>query len=325
MTNDIVVNSEIVNNLSPEQFYELVKGIREKRNISHKFAYLSKSGADYWDSFYKRHTGSDTYTTLQTIQLLLEQSKQFLTYLVGDKNLHVVDLGPGNGYPLKNTVEHFTKAQSLKSYTAFDFSPTVNQLALSNMKLWIGDVELCQVEGDFENFDFTTIFNAKDNEVNLLYLIGGTVSNIEDRSSLLRRLIRCLGDDDIFIVNFTLKEGAKKIVYGTAEFRDFEGILPMQLGIDLHQCKQAVFFEEATQRFLATITLDKDYSLFLRKGELEERIELKQGETLTIWMHLISSFQDIIKLLEDSGGTVFSATKSLDETQGIFFVKRKVE
>lgn len=324
MANEIVVNSDIVNSLSPEQFSEFISELRDNRNIPHKFSYITPISTDFWDTFYTRNLDSETYTTPQATLQLLENSHKILDYLTQDKELHVLDIGPGNGYPLKATLEKLSKDSDLKSYTAFDFSAAFNQLALNNMATWISDIGFRNIEGDFESFDFGSILETQDTAANIVYLLGGTLSNIEHRGNVLKKLIASLGTDDLFVVNFTLEEGSQKIVYGTMDFI-FEGYIPKEIGIDLEASETKVFFEESTKRFLATITLDKDYHLRFKRDSRQEHVELKQGDVITVWMHLISSFQDIIKLIENSGGTVFSATKSLDETQGIFFVKRKAE
>jgi len=324
MTKAITVQSDIIDALSLDHVVELTTSLETTRIIPHKLAYFSPKGAQLWDDFYKDHLESDDYTTSQTVVSLLESSYHYMTYMTDHKPIHVLDIGPGNAYPMKDTLARFQKDNLLKSYTAFDLSQAINTIALKNINTWSPTLPTTQVVGDFEDTDFSKLLVQDHAVANAIFLIGGSISNFINRQAALENILKHFGKNNFLSITFTLIDAVQHYDHESIGLIDsLGGVLPKQLGIDTELCSEETVFDESTKQYLGRIILDKDYSLHFVKGDFEKTVHLQKGDGIVVWMHVLSTFNEILELIEASGGNVSFAAKSTDETNALFLVKAK--
>lgn len=319
---------------SPEQILDIISNLTIHHEIPRQYNYLD-GGAKYWDHYSKRLVlGDESNIITTTLELLTTASKNIDEMLPPDKKVNIVDLGPGNGYPIRSTIEYFLKQGRLNRYVAIDISQTMLDIAEKNIKSWFGDA--VKFEGhvrDFSRERFDDLFLdplSTTVPVNLVFLLGGTLSNFRQPDRILEVISDSLGRDDLFFYTGHIDSPKSR------RFFDFSPPNPKQklflvrvlfdfLNIDqeLYDVEEG-FNQEKHERFCLVRPL-KDISLEFKLSNMTERIELHKNEPILLWRHSHYKFIEFIKLFDRNNLDFLQATRSKDQEYILLIAKIKTE
>jgi uncharacterized SAM-dependent methyltransferase len=166
------------------QIYDIITNLEIHHEIPRQYNYFD-GGADSWDKYSQRLAGEDNPNLLnQGIELLRKNQNYIEDFLKNYKYINVVDIGPGNGLPVKDLLQRLLDSGKLARYIALDISPEILHIAENNIKKWFdGRVQFEGYELDINYDRFNNILaeeyikeEAKDT-ANLVLLLGGTLSN----------------------------------------------------------------------------------------------------------------------------------------------------
>lgn len=205
-----------------KQILDIIANLTVHREIPLHYTYVD-GGAEYWDKYANRLLHEETPNMLNQTITLVDQSLENIDRLLDkDKKINVVDLGPGNALPIRNTLTYLLKHKKLGRYVAIDISQEMLSIAERNIREWFGDA--VQFEGhvrDLSHERFDDLFaddyatDDADTPVNLVVLLGGSLSNFRSPLQALQAINNSLSPHDLFVF------GSKLDTPNTRRFFDF--------------------------------------------------------------------------------------------------------
>ena len=301
---------------NPKQILDIISNIDIYREIPLQYNYFN-SGATKWDEYVKTMPNSLT-NTLE----LLELNQDYIDQLLEDyAKVNIIDIGVGNGMPVKGLISHFLESDKLKRYIAIDISKELINIAEDNFHEWFGDK--VKFEGyvrdiDHERFDdllVTESFDDQDGKVaNLVLFFGGTISNFRQPNHPLTTIHDSMGRNDFLI--FTKKLDSEK----SRRYFDFAGNTSMAIDLvlellniskDAYTIEQ--FFDE--KRMARQVQAKLNIALSI-EFELEGRsriVDLQKGESLLLLRVRHQNAMDTITQFDSNGFELLQASRSEDQ------------
>jgi hypothetical protein len=183
-----------------EQIYDIISNLEIHHEIPRQYNYFD-GGAKRWEKYVERLAAEDAPNLLTSTVRLIELNRDYIDSLLGDySRVNVIDVGVGNAYPAKDLLAHLLKKDKLGRYVALDISPSMLEIAESNIKTWFG--ETVQFEGYEYDVNYDRFSKLLANEytrsdagstVNLVLLLGGTLSNMRYPDSGYRMIHDSMG------------------------------------------------------------------------------------------------------------------------------------
>jgi|688.fasta_scaffold151388_2 uncharacterized SAM-dependent methyltransferase len=293
----VVLSEEFYKFFSFEERIEIFNDLQYNSQINLKYVYKNV-GAEYWDKFY-RNSGSKVVDFVdEVLDICFED---FLYYLPKNSKTNIIDIGPGNGYPVKNLLQKLDKTKRLSKYLALDISEEINHLTVNNIKKWFPDLQCLSYQADVEYGKVSNIFleNKEKNESNLILHLGNTLCNYNDRLQVLKHLSFGITPDDLLVLTFTLDvpENKAEINYVKNDDSGIKDWLPRLLGIDIENCEIVGEYNEKLNCKTAGFQLDKDYEIEFKLANRTETLYLKAGQTINDWKHYLV---DIVQFVEEA-------------------------
>jgi len=236
-----------------------------------------------------------------------------------EKKFNVVDIGPGNAYPVKDIINYLYKNDTLSRYIGIDISQEINQIAEKNLNSWFPKLEVLTYERDLESSKISNIVlgNKTSDETNIILYIGNTLGNHDDRVEILKHLRSGMTPEDLMITTFTLDVPANRAVLNYVKSLEsdlHQGWIPEMLGIDLNLCEVVVEYNAKLNCKTKGFKLDKDYDIEFKLPNRTEIINLKKDQVINTWKHyLVDSINfinearaaklEVIDLKTDKTGT----------------------
>lgn len=176
---------------------ELFTDLKNKKQINLKY-YYKNGGAELWNKDYFNSFGK----IKDQNQHLLDNSFESIKYLIKNKSINIIDIGTGNGYPVKDLIE----AIKPQNYIGLDISPEMLDLAQGNIKKWYPDLAIKTIVTDFERTQpQQLLLSAKNNDsTNLILLLGHTICNLSTPISSLLNIRSGMLEDDILVFTSSL-------------------------------------------------------------------------------------------------------------------------
>src|SRR4030042_3375497 len=192
---------------SHSQKSELITAIKGRGEIPLKFVYISKAGTERWDKIAKIRS-RENVRGINSIEghLLNAKVSDFLNSFKKLEKLNIIDIGPGNGYPVMPLLHPLKKLGVQFRYVPVDISDEMINLAVENIKIEFPDIEIKTVHLDFElgNFAEETYKLREGGFQNLMLFLGSTLGNQSDRSRVLTNFRDSMTSDDFLIIGVEL-------------------------------------------------------------------------------------------------------------------------
>lgn len=293
--------SSLVKTQPKPRFYEtfsegeidnIIKGLSEHKEIPFKYFYKDQM-ATTWDQSVQQDHLAITSSTHSDITLLnnnfqvIEQKKSTFDYV------NIIDIGPGNCYPVKEFIGQVQERGWLNKYIALDLSQDILNLSQKNINSWFPDVNYQGYMIDFEDEDFRDIalrnsLNSEGSKImNIVLFLGGTLGNHKNRLKVLQNLQKSLGNDDLLLLSFALRFPNSSDTFNYEHHishNAYEYLIDL-LNIQANDCKFVGNFNENTGEYFTGILPQKDYSLeFLANGK-KQSVFLKEAEIVQIYRY----------------------------------------
>jgi len=280
-----------------EQISSIYLNLLYKHQVDLKNVYKG-DGQQYWDQYY--HSKSN-HTKVKTDELFNRFGNDLNQFISKYSKINIIDIGPGNGEPIKPVAKQIRDLNKLKSYIAVDISNEINQVTIKNIRKTFPDILTKDYIRDFETSHFSDILLAnKDingNEANLIFFIGSTINNCDDRLNIFKNLSSSLTKNDLIILTFTtdspLNRAEVSYVNEGESTHAWKWLMEL-LGFDFDINKLESNYDIQKNRNELSLILDKDYTLNFNLHDQVVPVNLFKNEKITFWKHYLINIVDII-------------------------------
>lgn len=321
---------------SKKQIFDIISNLAIHQEIPLQYSYVD-GGADYWDKYAKRLEKDKAPNILTGTVDLLSFNVAEVDRLIGDRRkVNVVDLGPGNGLPVRTLLQHLLDKDRLGRYIAIDISKEMLKITEQHVREWFGDeVEFEGHVRDFSSERFDDLFaddlagDDADMPVNLVLLLSGTLCNFRSPDQALQAINNSLGLDDLFIYTTKLDTPNSRRYFdlgieSTPKPLDFL----FKIVIDLLNFKDShyevdQYFDESKQARFVKIRPKIDLMLEFKVDRGIRRIHLRKNEPILLWRYWHKDVLGVINQFEKNGFDLQQATKSKNQEYLLLISKIK--
>jgi hypothetical protein len=294
-----------------KQIFDIITNLEIHHEIPRQYNYFD-GGANHWDVYAERMALEETPNLVNSTIQLLDVNQGYIDKLLSPyKQVNIIDVGVGNAYPVKGVLERLIKQGKLGRYIALDISSSMLAIADSNIRKWFKDSVTFEGHEHDINYDrFSGLLvnecvkeNAKDT-INLVLLLGGTLSNMRYSDGGYRVVHDSMGINDLLI--HTTKLDTKY----TRRFFDFDihpgetRLAPihslvvdlLNINSDLYDVEMG-YDPESRQRF-ERIKFNFSLSIKFEFSAGVRIVELNRGDTVLVWRGLQQTADDVKEQLD---------------------------
>ena len=299
-----------------DQQIEIFQEIKVNQIIPLKYTYLAQ-GAGFWNDLVVKSRESGGYVTDLNTPKILENSLNYLKYYTKDyKKVNIIDLGTGNSQSMKEIASCFRSLNKLKYYVGVDISEEMLNFSKQNLLNEYPDLNYVPLISDFENKNLTTdLFKIKDEgEINLVFLIGGTIGNTENQQKLFENISLSLDKDDLLIVTNRLENPLNKTSFVlSSKLSPLNSWIPKLLNIDIDLCGYEKIYSEDKSAKYAYLKMDKDYRIKFEFGNQERILFLPKNYEIGVFINKMFTTNNLFSLLKKSRFSLKDLTTSKDD------------
>ena len=292
-----------------DEIVEIISDLKFKRQIKLKYRYFQE-GSDYWNKFYFESPVTQVLSDLKNIVL------NNLLYFVSDSKLvNIIDIGPGNGYPVKDWLEKLNDLEILNSYFCVDISKEINDLVEQNMQKWLPAMPVHKYQADIEQTDIAKflIKSKFHNQIepskisNILLLFGNTICNFTDRVEVLKNLTRSMDINDLLVISYSTDIDSNKLFHqytnhsNSKTHNNLCTWIPKILGFDCNNKNLFTEYDDKIKAKIKYLKLTKNYILNINLFNQEIKIYFTQGEKISLWKHYLINENQIEKEFGEVG------------------------
>lgn len=308
---------------TPEQITDIIANIRVHHEIPRQYSYIDE-GASYWDSYATQlFNDKEAHNPSRSTEQLMLLNRAYLDGLLDKyKKVNIVDIGPGNGQPVKSLMSHLLDNGVLGSYTAIDISPEMLELAHKNIKRWFGDkvdfvADLRDV--NYERFrDLLMTDSPDERTVNLVLFFGGTLHNLRSIDEALRTIYHSMAPPDILICPLKLDTVATRQNFHFIDGSKMQP-LPQQykllvdlLGIEPELYDVEMGFDEAIKARYLQLRLKVALTVNFQLNGKIHKISLNKDDTLLVWRYWHQTALEIVTQFEHNGFGILQTSQTED-------------
>ncbi len=303
---------EFYEKLSTEQIEDIITNIQVHREIPLKYSYVNV-GAAKWDAYNRALFVKGPPSALARTRTLLSMSIPFINGLVEDyTKVNIVDLGPGNALPVQGILEHFSGKKILNKYIGIDTSKEMLDIAKNNIRDWFdGKIdfksEICDLGHD--QFDSLLSKYVAKNNGNLVFFLGGTISNFRDPAKVLSLIYSSLKAGDIFLTSRKLDNPQSRQSFVMADRGNQELTQVLNLiGVDESYYSLEKIFDEQKMTREIYIRFKQSMTIKIDLSDKEHTIELGKDERILIWRARHQTALEALQELDDANFTLLQAS-----------------
>lgn len=316
---------------SEKQIIDIISHITIHRETPLQYTYVDGGAAD-WDKYAHRLLEEATPNILNSTVGLLEMCDSNLRQLLdGYEKVNVIDLGPGNGLPVRPTLQRLLDEGRLNKYIPVDISGDMLAILSKNVEKWFGDrvkVEPQIRDISYERFNDLLASNFADNKTaNIVFLLGGTLANFRSPAQVLQVINSSLGPDDILINGGYLDTPKTRRYF---DYYTSDRKVPVQDGIilDFLNINESLYdveqiFDEKKRARTISIRPNVDLSIEFEIAKGKRYVELRKGEPILIWRHWHKTLVELVNLFDENDFDVVQATKSTNGQYSLVLAKIK--
>lgn len=308
---------------SSKEIFDIIANIEKHREIPLQYAYFD-GGADFWDKYMQKLLSDDTPNTLTSTIRLLELAQNSLANLIGEhRHVNVLDLGVGNAMPVRGLLSNLLAQGRLNRYIAIDDSRAMLDIAERNVKEWFdGRVHF---EGHVRDiltdpFDDLLAIESYDgsDSINLVLLLGGTLSNLRAPEHTLQLIHRSMGRRDLLVFSRKLDTLRARTFFdfnpddSVAPLPPSQKMIPDLLNIDESFYDVEQLFDPSDQARYIRIRLKVTLSIVFEVGGRERTVTLEKGAALLLWRARHQNTFDVIREFDRNSFELLNASKTRD-------------
>jgi SAM-dependent methyltransferase len=315
------------------QIIDMILSIEAYRELPLQYTYFN-GGAHYWDKYAQRLMWEENPNTLKSTIQLLESNLGNIDRLIGShKKINVVDLGVGNGLPVRKLLEHLLDKKLLNRYIGIDLSPEMFKVAEENIRNWFGDkIKIEKHIKDISRDRFRDVLiddysqSYDEAPLNLVLLLGGTLSNFRIPQDSLRAINNSMAAQDRIIYSLKLDTPGSRQYFDFSHLSSKAKILPIRnntllpdmrllpelLGIkaDLYDAQQRFDSKKRVRTISIRFNIDITLEFVLPNGK--RQISLNKDDELLLWRAWHWNAHEVIDQFATNGFDLLQASQTND-------------
>ena len=205
---------------SQQQIFDLTTALDIYHEVAPDYTYFD-GGADYWDKYAQRLASENLPNLLTSTIKQLKANQGYIDDLTSRyKQVNIVDIGPGNGLPVKDLLQHLLDQGKLGRYIALDISPSILEVVERNIKSWFGSKVTFEghlVDIKYDRFAHLLAEDAlgenAGNVINLVVSFGAGFSNFRSPDDAFKTVRSSMNRQDLFIHNLKLDSKTSRQVF----------------------------------------------------------------------------------------------------------------
>jgi uncharacterized SAM-dependent methyltransferase len=303
----ITPRSEFYSIYNEKQIYDIVTNLEIHHEIPRQYNYFN-GGADHWDKYAERLATEEAPNLINSTIELLRSNQGYLDSLLAQyKQINVIDVGVGNAYPVKEFLAHLLKQNKLGRYIALDISTRVLDIAKANIHQWFGDqaaFEGYEYDINYDRFSDLLIreYAKKDakNTLNLIFLLGGTLSNMRAPDGGYKIVNDSMGINDLLIHTTKLDTQSTRHYFdfdlqpGETRLAAIHGLVVDLLNIDKSFYTVELGYDPNLNQRFERIRLKVSLLIKFTFKDGERLIELNKDDTILTWRGLQQTAADVM-------------------------------
>lgn len=333
--------------LSPkEDFYkifnenhviDIICNIESYKEIPYQYSYFDK-GAEAWDKYINKLAQEETPSGLTNTIQLLDSNKEYIFSLIKSyEKVNFVDMGPGNGLPVKSTLDFLISKGLLGKYIGIDVSKGILHVAERNFRKWFG--KGFPFEGHIRNFNFDRFqdilfqgANSKSsgsNSINLIAFLGGTAANQRLRDQPFHIINTSMSASDLLIYTFKLDSEKSRMYFdfgvkGTPKLHEQGKELLELLGITEDLYDVEAYFDKEKKSRIVQIVLKADIEIEFETKNFSKTLSLCNRDKIILMRVAHQNYFDVIQQFLNTGFEVLHTSRSQDQEQLLVIAKVKL-
>lgn len=303
---------------SKKQILDIISSLDIHHESPIQYTYFD-GGAIRWDKHVQKMATQNGQNSLNSTLQVLQMTFEYLDKLAESYDrVNIVDIGVGNAMPIRSTIDHFLQNNKMGSYIGIDISNELLDISSKNIAKWFnGEVKIEKYIRDitYERFnDLLTpenFSNQKDKTLNLIYFIGGTISNFREPDKVLSTIHDSMDKNDIIIFTKKLDTAESRRYFDMVGDgnQDLEMVLRLS-GICPSMYHIETAFDERTLTRMAHAVLDVSLSVKYDLYGSSRDIEFNKDDRILLWRAKHQSSLDVMRQFDRSGFNLLSSIKS---------------
>ncbi|HSX00395.1 MAG TPA: L-histidine N(alpha)-methyltransferase [Patescibacteria group bacterium] len=307
--------------------FDILSNLDIYHEIPLQYSYFD-GGAAIWDNYVQRLLEEKTPNILKnTIDMLAMNGDYLDSLLSGSERINVIDIGPGNCYPVRQLLQRLVDAGRLNRYICIDISPDMLTIAEQNIRKWFGDAvtfESYTRDITHERFDDLLALDSfsKDTIVgNIVLFLGSTMSNFRESNKPLYTIHDSMGKSDLLIFSKqldTIKNRRYFDYYTDPEQPGTFLLAPKSkftlelLNIDSSLYDVELSFDEEHMARQSQVRLKVALSIEFQINGNPKIINFNKGDAILLWRHKHQTMLQTIEQFDASGFGLVGAMTSAD-------------
>ena len=303
------------------QIIDIVTSLEVHREVPYEYSYLD-TGAEQWDARARQMLTAGPGNPLTDVLELLGTTSADLDELVGaEMMVNIVDLGVGNGLPVRPLIERYAYRGQLDRYIGLDISPEMLRIVERNIKTWFGG--RIRFEGYVRDLNlhlFNGLLLAPD-RTNVVVYVGGTIANFRRLEPSLQVIRQSLGPRDVLL--FALELDDEKADHstdftvsrpGTTELFPGRNLIEL-LGLEPDQYELEQFYDATERMRRVRVRVTRPLAIDVDLESHHQVVHLEPGEPVLLCRTRLLDPTEAVDLLHDNGFAVLQTAVSGNRRQ----------
>lgn len=314
---------ELYEHFTGDQIIDILSNIDIYGEIPLQYTYFN-GGAEEWRAYAERLMNEKTPNMLTSHIELLHRNDDYIKALAGPKKLiNVIDLGPGDGSPVKGLLSSLLELGALNRYVAIDFSKDMLAIAEENIRSWFKDVpfesRICDLNYDrFEDVVRADMFSADSGKaVNFVLLLGGTLTNLPNPDYTLQIIRASMGRDDCLLYGLKLDTDASRRFFDfantSASLSKRHAMILNMLNIDPSMYEVEQFYDQDKKSRIIRVRFKLDITLELEANGMTRHFDLRKDQRVLIWRYWHQTAMDVLRQFDRNGFDLLQASLTEDK------------
>jgi uncharacterized SAM-dependent methyltransferase len=309
-----------------QQIFDLTTALDIYHEIAPDYTYFD-GGADYWDKYTQRLASENLPNLLTSTIKQLKANQGYIDDLTSRyKRVNIVDIGPGNGLPVKELLQHLLNQGKLGRYVALDISPSILEVVERNIRSWFGSkVSFEGHQVDIKNDRFTHLL-AEDvlgenanSVVNVVVSFGAGFSNFHSPDDAFKTVRSSMNRQDLFVHNLKLDSKTSRQYFDlglrtkSTLFDVHERMMVDLLNIDESLYDVEMGYDDQQRQRYIRIRLKVALAITFSLEKGNRIIEFNKNDTILVWRYWHQNAQEVMAQLAHNDFDVLQTSLTEDK------------
>lgn len=323
----VVPDPTLLGTYSEDQVYDIIRNLELHHEIPRQYGYFGRGATD-WDDYTNKQLAVETPSLVRRSIELLDANRSYIdSRLAKYRRINVVDVGVGNGRPVRGLLDHLISCGKEVKYIGIDFSPDMLNVVEKNIKSWFGgklSFEAHQLDiahQRFANLLSRDYLASERDTINLILLLGATPTNLRTPSDAFRTVCESMNPDDLMIYTDFVRpvsivpewlEHSYSVRPRKPEILERHKLVLNQIGIGEELYAAEVGFDSQTNRNYSRARLKFALNVRFALSGGERIVTFEKGDAITLWHCWQSEPREIMDMFVATGYQVVHTSQSQD-------------